>query len=175
MDSDCAFDAEQIQKVADMTPLDTTVYKFDRSRVGTGEVSANYSGEVIAENLAIERFLPCTMLMHKNVFWQTGGFDEDYTGERSEGYGFFDSDFDRRLDDLHIPWCVSNDIAATEWMPSACDGEICNRSDAHHKMARQLYRLKRHANPDRKNEWLTQNREILRFQWERTHWSRYVS
>jgi hypothetical protein len=175
MDSDCAFDAEQIQKVADMTPLDTGVYKFDRNRIGSGEKSLNWKGELREENLKNTRYLPCTMLMNQNLFWQIGGFDEDYTGERSGGYGLFDSDFDRRLGRADIPWYKMKNIIATEWMPSVCDGEIASRHPKAHEIGMNLYRLKNHFNENRKDEWLEQNREILRFQWERTYWHSYES
>ena len=173
MDSDCAFDAETIQKVVDMPVVDKGVYKFDRTRIGSGGPATNWAGKVTEENLNNTRFLPCTMLMNQNIFWKTGGFDEDYTGSRSGGYGMFDSDFDRRLEDLSIPFYVPDGIVATEWMPSVCNGEIITRDEAAHKLGKALYRLKRKANAARKNEWIEQNREILRFQWERTHWNQY--
>lgn len=173
MDSDCTFGPEEIQKVTDMTPLDTCVYKFYRNRVGSGEDSVDWKGDLLPENLKNKRYLPCTMLMNQNLFWQVGGFDEDYTGERCGGYGMFDTDFDRRCEDNKIPTYIKKDITATEWMPSVCGGEIVRRAPKAHEAGKALYRMKRRANEKRKNEWVDQNREILRFQWERTYWNVY--
>lgn len=175
MDSDCAFDVDNIQRLVDMTPVNDGLYKFNRTRIGSGENSINWEGKESREDLKQTRYLPCTMLMNQNLFWRLGGFDEDYTGSRSGGYGMFDTDFDDRMLAENIMWYIKEDVIVTEWMPSVCDGEIITRNEKSHEVARDLHRLKHHFNPARKAEWLYQNREILRFQWERTFWGAYGS
>jgi hypothetical protein len=156
-DSDCFFESDQWEKVLDLDPKINRVHKFNRQRYGDARL----------ENIALTRYLNCTMLMHKHLFMQMGGFDEDFSGRYSGGYGFFDTDFDWRAEKKGF-WSekesngrhsVHKHIIAGEWMPSFC-GEPVNRDHSyHHRMnKRVLYSKKEGTSP--------QNRQILRFPWQ---------
>lgn len=151
MDSDCAFDAENIQKFMRAKPLESAVYKFPRQRYGDSSV----------ENLNNYKPLPCAMLMHKNVFWHVGGFDEDFTGERSGGYALFDTYFDKRRASLGYDWYTWYDVLAKEWMPSVASMERPRETRDHYSINKRLMykKLEEHA-PNKT--------EILRFNWDRT-------
>jgi glycosyltransferase involved in cell wall biosynthesis len=138
MDSDCAFDNENMEKLLKAAPDPNAIYKFPRQRLG--------SGAVRTENLTKKRWLPCTMLFHRSLFMdKVGGFDEDYTGEYSGGYAFFDTDFDERAFSMHNehPMLIWNDVTAIEWMPSMADGEIVHRSIEDQNVNKRLLYEKR--------------------------------
>jgi glycosyltransferase involved in cell wall biosynthesis len=171
MDSDCTFDAKNIAKFLDAAPHTDTIYKFNRKRFG-GDIPQggilDGTGHVhMVDDLKNTRFLPCSMLMHQDIFWDLGGFDEDFTGAwNNGGYGYFDTDFDRRVGLSRYHWGVWADVTATEWMPSAAGGEIISRTERQQRRNLGLYRRK-------KSDWagepqIPQNRNILRFKWERT-------
>ena len=156
MDSDCAFNSDNMETLltADLEP--NAVYKFPRQRLGNE-----------SEDTANRRYLPCTMLMHKSLIWKFGGFDEDFTGEHSGGYAFFDSDFDLRIKETREHPCfIWNNITATEWMPSKTKGEIVQRSKADEKINRKLFHAKTEA---RGPESYHNPSPILRFPWKRTY------
>lgn len=148
MDSDCAFTNDKMEHILSCNPSKEVVYRVGRIRV---EKDGTYP----------MRYLQCTMLMHKDLFWSVGGFDEDFTGERSGGYGFFDDDFNNRVEKAGYPWYVIKDCPALEWMPSYYGEPIVQRDhDTHHKINR---RIKNHKALGR----IPQNRQILNFEWER--------
>ena len=166
MDSDCAFDSENIAKFLDATPRTDVVYKFRRQRLGASKPRGkNGFGRMGHERLDITRYLPCSMLMHKEVFWNIGGFDEDFTGANSGGYGFFDNFFDRVRSSLNYGWYVWTDVTALEWMPSACDNEVVQRNQESHNINKRLYNKKL----DVLETGAYSNGQILRFEWERVY------
>lgn len=157
MDSDCAFDSDNMEKLLDADPEPNAVYKFPRQRVGSE-----------TEDLDNTRYLPCTILMHKSLIWKFGGFNEDYTGEYSGGYAFFDTDFDSRIyTTKEHPCFIWNDITAIEWMPSEADGEIVQRLQKDEKINRKLW----HSNKAiaESNQEFHNPTPILRFPWKRTY------
>lgn len=158
MDSDCFFDAENIEKLMDYKPFISKIVKFPRKRYGNPQI----------EDLKTNRYLPCTMLMHKQVFTSIGGFDEDFTGAYSGGYGFFDNEFDGRAiikgfwsEKYH----VVQDIIAGEWMPSVYGTAPVQRTENHHIINKHLMYKKY-------NKEIPQNKQILQFPWEQvyTNW-----
>jgi len=159
MDSDCAFDNENMEKLLKADPESFAVYKFPRQRMGRK-----------GDHLDNRRFLPCTMLFHRSLFLdKVGGFDEDYTGEYSGGYAFFDTDFDERayLFKCENPMFIWNSVTATEWMPSITKGEIVKRTDKDQNVNRRLLqdkRAKRRETLDIKNPG-----PILRFEYEQVY------
>ena len=150
MDSDCTFSSEVMDQVMGYLPLKDTVYKFRRLRVTEDK------------HLALdERCLPCTMLMHKNIFFKVNGFDEDFTGSRSKGYAFFDNHFDRKVvrEEFHIN--ITKEIVATEWMEDIVGPKVA-RSDNEERINRHIMYAKL------KGE-VSESREILRFSWKKVY------
>ena len=159
MDSDCAFPSDALEKFLEAAPNKNSIYRFPRQRVG------DMNDKTEANQIRRTRFLPCSMLMHQDVFWQLGGFDEDFAGNRSPGYAFFDTDFTYRAGkEGHLGY-VWHGVTALEWLPSNIGerayGEVTKEEINRNK--RFMYN---------KHEAGNQNRELLRFQWERTFYHR---
>lgn len=155
MDSDCFFDSENWEKILDYSPDIHRITKFPRKRYG----------DSAKEDIRTTRYLPCAMLMHRNVFTKIGGFDEDFTGENSKGYGFFDNEFDGRaikLEAYSTKYCVATHIVAGEWMPSCYKGSIVQRSHHHQNTNKHLMYKK-------ENGEVPQNRKILNFPWQQVY------
>ena len=156
-DSDCFFESAAWEKILILNHPSNRVGKFARKRYGNPKT----------EDLKNDRYLNCTMLMHKTLFFSLGGFDEDFTGQNSGGYGFFDTDFDWRAQAAGVwseRWSngrhyVYKDIIAGEWMPSICDEPVQRDPGVHHRINKTLLYAK-------KNKEKAQNRQILRFPWK---------
>jgi len=87
MDSDCMFFPENLEKLLDFEPEPDKFYYFKRQRIS----------DTMPEKLLLDRYLPCAILMTKTAFLNIGGFDEDFSGAHSGGYGFFDTDLENRI------------------------------------------------------------------------------
>jgi hypothetical protein len=150
MDSDCLFDPEEMDKVLSLGVKHDWQYKFDRKRVTNNEHKRKNT-----------RFLPCTNLMEKENVIRVMGFDEDFTGEWSGGYGFFDNQFDNKwvADGFRlgkIQW-----IHATEYMEDQVGPCVVRDSGTHHTINKKImYAKDKGENPRRDN--------MLNFAWERT-------
>lgn len=142
MDSDCWLDEENMQKVLDHEPKKRFVYKFVRWRIDS-EKEYEY------------RPLTCTMLMHKRRFWRIR-FDEDFTGERSGGYGFFDNRFDHMGGKKRRE--VVPGIYVTEVMHDIV-GRVDRDHNQHHRINRKIMYAKDSGE-------MPQNKQILNFAWE---------
>jgi hypothetical protein len=153
MDSDCMFMPDVMDNVLDLNPSEGTVYKFDRIRI---EKDRTYE----------KRWLTCTMLMHKRQFWGLNGFDEDFTGAWSGGYGFFDNDFDRRRGGSRN-WGVVEGIRATEYMHDLV-GRVDRDHGKHHRINRTIM-------TDKAMDRIPQNNHILNFAWEKVFDSREIT
>ena len=103
MDSDCIFKADEMTKMMDLAPREHWVYKFNRLRATDNEHWAKN-----------ERFLPCTMLINKELFNHCNGFDEDFTGEYTGGWAYFDSHFDWKVADRGY-WAGRMDWIVARW------------------------------------------------------------
>jgi hypothetical protein len=165
MDSDCTFGSDDMQKFLDADPREEAVYKFNRQRLGN---------RGLGENLDNKRFLPCSLLMHKNLFWHVGGFDEDFTGEYTGGYAYFDAYFDRRKADLDHPWYVWEDVEAIEWMPSVAAMGREPETENHYRTNKWIMysKLDPEFSMEKFGKVLPVRSPILRFNWERTFWHR---
>jgi hypothetical protein len=163
MDSDCTFTADDMEKFLVADPVEDAVYKFNRQRFGD---------ESLGENLGNKRYLPCSMLMHKNLFWHVGGFDEDFTGEYSGGYALFDGYFDHRRDALEHPWYIWEDVEAVEWMPSVAPMGREREIRDHYKINKRIMygKLDPEYSMAKFGKKLSPRSPMLRFNWERTFW-----
>lgn len=87
MDSDCQISNEMLSKLLlEFTPNNDRAYFFMRERITSNPAKK-----------ANTYPLTCCILFHKSLFERLGGFDEDFCGFRSGGYGAFDWDFVERL------------------------------------------------------------------------------
>ncbi|MCI0564846.1 MAG: glycosyltransferase family 2 protein, partial [Nitrososphaera sp.] len=87
MDSDCMLFPEYLEKLLDESPDPDKFYYFKRIRLC----------EQWPEKKLLDRYLPCAILMTKTAFLKIGGFDEDFTGAYTGGYGFFDTDLENKI------------------------------------------------------------------------------
>ncbi len=141
MDSDCMFNAENLEKLLDIIPDGRYVHKFNRWRIDK-EKEYEY------------RPLTCTMLMNKKRFWRIK-FDEDFTGQNSGGYGFFDNYFDR-CGGASRKKTVEG-IYATEYMHDLV-GRVDRDHNTHHNINKKLMYSK-------KSGAIKKNEQILNFAW----------
>ena len=151
MDSDCSFTPDNMTRLMNYKPMNNWIYKFDRQRIT--------NDPELAKNT---RYLPCTMLMRKELVMDVNGFDEDFTGARSGGYGFFDNHFDSKV--LKAGWKIGrvrseSNIIATEWMEDVV-GERVSRTDPELRTNRKLM-YEKQEDPNKENN------QILRFAWRR--------
>jgi glycosyltransferase involved in cell wall biosynthesis len=156
MDSDCSFDNDNMERLLKADPEEGAIYKFPRQQVG-----------IKSEDLSNQRYLTCAMLFHRSIFLDAiGGFDEDFTGEYSGGYAYFDVDLDDRVRRSRaIPIFIWNHVTITYWMPSICG--LVARSGADERVNRKLFYAKREA---RREELQVRNpTATLRFR----HWRSY--
>lgn len=148
MDSDCAFNAFYLEKFLHISPREDSIYLFPRKREGEKD-----------ENIHNTRYLPCSMLMHKNVFLAVNGFDEDFTGARSGNWGFFDNDFIRKAKTAGYRNYIWRDVEATEWMPSVCGPPLQRERSQEVGNKKLMYQ--------KWNGEVPIGREILRFPWKK--------
>jgi len=151
MDSDCTFNAEDIEKFLAATPLEQFYYRFIRQRQGDPDT----------EDLHTNKPLPCSLLLHKNMFWNIGGFDEEFTGARSGGYAIFDNHFHNQAERMGYEWFTWTDVTAIEWMPSLASMERPVETREHYRINKKIMHAKEAGD-------LPVKTEILRFDWERT-------
>lgn len=153
MDSDCVMDTENLDKLLKCAPSPNHFYKFRRKRITADPVKAAYT-----------RWLPCANLLNKQAFQAVHGFDEDFTGERSGGYGFFDNHFDHKLLKAGYKRAVIDGIIVTEYMEQfATDsngplGVGVFRTEGHQRTNKRLYRAKQRGD-------VPESKEMLRFNW----------
>lgn len=152
MDSDCTFDPEAMHQVMSIKPDFNHVYKFSRNRVTENPEWAKNT-----------RYLPCTLLFNKDDFLSVTGYDEDFTGEWSHGYGFFDNHFDDKLSGRGLHFRIITYILATEYMDDVVGARVERNSNHHAINKKLLYEKERNS---------TNNHHILRFPWERTFHNR---
>ncbi len=153
LESDCSFLPDMMHKIMEYKPKKNIVYMFDRLRVTDNDAWR-----------MLDRYLPTAMLMNKGIFLDLNGFDEDFTGEYSGGYGFFDTHFTLKVM-VSSKWKlgrVQTNIIATEWMPDTC-GERVPRTDEGIMINRKLFYNKIDESRP------LNNNKILRFAWSKVY------
>lgn len=150
MDSDCTFLPDDMYELMKLCPRPEVIYKFERNRITEDSHLKKTT-----------RFLPCTMLQHKDLFLGVNGFDEDFCGSLSGGYGFFDNHYDGKTNVwAGAPHRVTR-IKATEWMEDVVGPKV-QRHKSHEKVNRKLMYAK----------WdgaVSNAKDMLRFRWERVY------
>lgn len=145
MDSDCLLEPDMIEKLLNFRPNPDYLYTCLRDRIT--EDSAKK---------AIFRPPTCSLLFNKNQFNKVGGFDEDFTGTRSGGYGFFDWDFIVRFPE---PRRVIKDIFISEYLEVVPSVQLrTNVSEDNLKINKRLFRAKQ-------DKRIPTNKSILNFLW----------
>ena len=158
MDSDCALEADMLHNLMMASPRTDHLYKFRRNRITENP-----------DRKRLTRWLPCANLMHKDVFRAVGGFDEDFTGSRSGGYGYFDNHFDYKVLRKGFQRAVIDGIVVTEYMEGLVEDKAVGplgvgvyRTDKQNAINRRLYRAKQ-------RDPLLNNYDILRFNYEKVY------
>ena len=161
MDSDCTFDAATMQRLLDFKPDKQDVYSFQRLRVS--------KDETLVEN---QRVLPCTILIHKDTFLNVNGFDEDFTGAWSGGYGIFDNSFWQSCVDAGYNSVRQPGYVATEWMTDVCGGTPAQDLAGYDARSfnKKIWRCKQRGEKTTEMEpydfTLGHSKKMLRFRWE---------
>jgi len=146
MDSDCIMPDIMLKRLLfEFSPDQRHAYFFMRHRITDDPVKA----------LNI-RPLTCSILIHKERFAEVGGFDEDFTGSRSGGYGCFDAEFHDRIKNWRQ--CVV-DIIIDEYIGIGVQDLEGVKYD-HYSTNRRLFRAKQLGKVPR-------NPERLRFAWKK--------
>lgn len=147
MDSDCTFSPEEMHNVMELRPDPKWNYKFPRKRV-TNDAHWKLN----------DRYLPCTMLFNKDLFLKVNGFDEDFTGEYSKGYAYFDNHFDRKVTKYGYHFGVVNWISATEYMDDVVGDRVVRTRNDEVINKKLMY--------DKMNGVVEESKLMLRFPWE---------
>ena len=157
MDSDNSFDADTIQRLLEFRPEHDRFYMFYRHRTTnvTGEPGAN-------------KVIPCTILLHKDLFLEANGFDEDLAGEWSvkythgglPGYALWDHALVARLiDEFRHTKVIQDGYVAMEWMSDVVGPHVeSNYWDV--RLNRSVWRKKQRGE-------LPFSTDMLRFKWKR--------
>ena len=175
MDTDCYFPSQEWERILDLKHPVNRMGLFPRKRYGNPDI----------EDLKNDRFLPCTILMHRNVFMNMGGFDEDFSGAKTGSWGYFDNEFTERASrkvlwsekatcgivyDGHTAEHPIPKIVAGEWMESVYGQQgVTHAALAANGNARYKNKLLFY---DKLNGKVLQNRQILNFPWQQvyTNW-----
>jgi len=154
--SDCCFDTENLTKMLTLQPKDRVLYKFYRKRI---------TNNPNPPNLREGQPHPEVFLQQKNTFLEIGGFDEDFTGARSGGYGIFDNHFTNKFVKMGIHYGVLKGVEMTEYLEDITGGSIQISSD----IIKDVVRInKRLSEAKRKGDVPEQDKShMIRFKWEK--------
>jgi len=159
LDSDCFLKNDDMENLMEnLSPTFGWIYYFTRKRI--------YKDRTVDY-----RYHPCASLCHKESFKTTGGFDEDFVGQRSGGYGVFDKDLELRwvkytsqargyLQDVPVyemmPDVTGSSIQIRDMNRVMNDNRSCGYFDRNVKL---MY--------DKNNGIKLRNRKLLNFEWEK--------
>lgn len=154
MDSDCLLTPDQIKHLLKLRPDNGFTYRFNRNRISNIPIAKDH-----------KKFLPCTILFTREAYDAVGGFDEDFTGSHSGGYGYFDNDFSLRLLEAGYWQGIMQDVVVTEYLEDIVGPNIQQKTgvkrDEHHGTNKRLWYAKM-------NGEIPRNRDHLNFKWEKT-------
>jgi glycosyltransferase involved in cell wall biosynthesis len=148
MDSDCLLNAEMIDTLmSELSPKENWLYYFPRNRITDDPI----------KKLNV-RFLPCAILFHKNTFKTIGGFDEDFVGARSGGYGVFDNHFEVMMGRYGYSRGILTNIVISEYIfknetPSYTKEDVNVNLKLHYKKMECEVPM---------------NRQLMNFTWEKS-------
>lgn len=154
MDSDCMLERPMIEKLMTLRPDPCFHYWFPRKRITNVEGPAKYN----------TRYLPCAILTNRNVWDIVGGMDEDFTGEWSGGYGFFDNYLQWKLFQHRLASGLLQDVPITEYLEDIVGPNVQQRENV-----KRHVHLKTNKNimyQKQRGEFET-NPARLRFRWKK--------
>ena len=157
--SDCCFDIENITKLLTLKPRTKEIYKFYRRRI-TNNPDANLrEGQPHSE----------VFLQHKDTFLKIGGFDEDFTGERSGGYAIFEIYFNHKFVKMKVPYGVIRDVEMIEYLEDITGGSV-QLTEFAKGMDVTMVRNNRRLWRDKMNGVVPERdkSDMIRFEWEKT-------
>ena len=169
MDTDYSFQPDVMQNLLDFKPNREEVYAFFLDRVTAGEPLINDT-----------RVHTNTFLLHKDVFIDLNGFDEDFSGKWSrelqpvlrrlgdsslpsefskdiQGYGYHDNYFLHKLQAEGYTYVKQRGYIATEWKD---DSENIEYTSINRRLCKGIYNAKRQGK-------LPYSTDMLRFKWKR--------
>ena len=153
MDSDCLLDNSNLKWITKLRPDLGFMYRFNRQRITNLESLKGH-----------ERFLGCTILFSKATFLDVGGFDEDFTGKWSGGYGFFDNEFVQSVLEKGYMQGVLQGPKVTEYMEDIVGPNVQQRTgvraSTHHRINKILW-------GEKKKGKIPRVTKRLRFEWEK--------
>ncbi|MCI0564844.1 MAG: glycosyltransferase family 2 protein [Nitrososphaera sp.] len=152
MDSDCVLEPNMIERLMSYSPDKIWFHYFNRKRIT--------NDKRLRRNT---RYLPCAVLFHKECFKIVGGFDEDFTGERSKGYGSFDTTFEFVIVRYGYLRALMNDVIITEHMQDSIGPNVQTKTGTnykHHRINIELYDRKICGEAPMNRKWLN-------FPWEK--------
>jgi len=153
MDSDCLLDANMITRLFRLSPSKLWFYYFKRKRITKDRKLARTT-----------RYLPCAILFHRDSFKTIGGFDEDFTGERSGGYGVFDTHFEVLIGRYGFLRGILEDVIITEHMQDSVGDNIQKLTG----VTRSHMQINLHLHSKKLAGKIPMNRRHLNFPWEKS-------
>jgi len=152
MDSDCLLKPSIIsQLMKNLKPSKEWFYYFPRNRITN-------------KREKLTRYLPCSVLFHKENFVDIGGFDEDFTGERSGGYGIFDNAFENQITTYGYKKGLLEDIIIDEYMEDFVGPNIQMKTNT----TKDHIHINKKIGYDKYEGRRPWNRNFLNFPWERS-------
>ena len=157
MDSDCMLEPDRLDWLLNWKPNQEFCLRFHRDRITNNEKAKRH------------RILGCSILFSKSQWEKVGGFDEDFTGAWSGGYGYFDNDFNRKLAKAGFRKGVPVGLHVTEYLDDVLDRpgiQILEgvRMDSEHN-------INKHLQYDKAKKRVAEAKfdAICRFDYERTY------
>ncbi len=169
MDTDYSFPLNDMHRLLNFKPAQGEVYSFFLDRVTAGVHVARY-----------KKVHTNTFLIHKDVFIDLNGFDEDFSGKWSnklqpvlrelgvlpavfpkgiQGYGYHDCSFIHKLTWAGYTYVKQRGYVATEWVDDVVENTIEN-TEANTRLGKGVYAAKRQGT-------LPHSTDMLRFKWKR--------
>jgi len=153
MDSDCLLAGTNLRWILKLRPDLGFIYRFNRRRI----TNIHYlKGK--------ERFLGCAILFPKEAFLSIGGFDEDFTGEWSRGYGIFDNAFVQNVLENGYMQGVLQGPVVTEYMEDVVGPNIQQKTGV--RASREI-RTNKILWQEKKDGNIPKVTNRLRFEWEK--------
>ena len=171
MDTDYSFEPAVMQRLLSFKPHQKEVYSFFLDTVIAG---IHQSSDT--------RVHTNTFLLHKDVFTDLNGFDEDFSGKWSnalqpvlrklgdsslplkfsksiQGYGYHDNSFLQKLQDAGYTYVKQHGYFATEWRDDKVDENI-EYTAVNRRLCKGIYNAKRQGK-------LAFSTDMLRFKWKK--------
>jgi len=163
MDTDCVIMAENLDKLLNIEPNPAWMYQFERERITMDDR---------LRRIKRWQILGCALLVHKDLYTNVGGFDEDFTGERSGGYGHFDTDFTHKVGKLNR-YIFRHDAPSHpiihEYMEDIVGPNIQTKTNDTEGQRQTKIETNNRLRKDKYLGRVPRSREHLRFKWKKVY------